>query len=139
MSRRIPREFVPCDVNMTSDPAVQRAGAMAELVYRRGLELVKRCRRDGQVFTGDLPVLAAGIPGQPARHADALARENLWEPIDGGWQITGWLKWNLSSAEIEEAVEQRRIGAIRTNHKRHQKQGISTVDTCPICTGEVSE
>lgn len=131
MARRIPGEFVPCDVNMSTDPAIMRAGAMAELLFRRGLEYAKKNSRDGDLYELDLPLIALGIP-KPAAAAEALVREGLWLQRKDGWQIRSYLKWNLSQEERAGKREQNRVGALKSNHK----QGRHSEDLnpeCPLC------
>ena len=86
MARRIPGEFVPCDVNLSSDPAIMRAGPMAELLFRRANEHAKRAARDGVIYKVELPLVAHGMT-RSERLADALVANNLW--IDEGehWAI----------------------------------------------------
>ena len=74
MARRIPGEFVPSDVNLANDPAIMRAGAWAELLFRRANEYAKRMKRDGVIHRCDLSVISIGITGRAANHADALVR-----------------------------------------------------------------
>lgn len=128
MARRIPGIFVPCDVNLTSDPAIMAAGPMAELVFRRANEYVKKNHRDGQVLTHDLPVIAIGIPS-PAKLAARLVDVGLWEKNPKGWLIRSYLKWNLSEAEQAEERVQKRVGAAKTNHKK----GLHKEEPDPIC------
>ena len=134
MGRRIPGEFVPSDVNLANDPDVMRAGALAELLFRRANEHAKKCNRDGDIYEIELPIICHGIPGKPANHAAALVREGLWECRAGGWLIRSFLKWNLSQAEQVEEKERKRLGAMKTNHRKHAEIDPS----CPICKGEVT-
>ncbi len=134
MARRIPGEFVPCDVNLVSDPAVMRAGALAELVFRRATEYAKRNDRDGDIYPMDIGLICNGIPGRPAQHVAALLREGLWETSGEGWQIRSFLKWNLSQAEQREEKDRKRLGAHRSNHKQGQHD-TSPHPECPDCGG----
>ena len=61
MGRRIPKEFVPLDLNLPSDAAIRRAGPDAELLYIRGLIYLKRTGSDGFIPAYDLPALAVGL------------------------------------------------------------------------------
>ena len=133
MARRIPGIFVPLDMNLPHDDAIRSAGPWAELLYVRGIAYAKRCGRDGSIPKYDLPVVAIGIPGNAKTHAAALVTHGLW--IDGGdqWSIRSWLKWNLSLEEQAAEKEAKRLGAIKTNHKKHTEP----VDSCPICRGEM--
>lgn len=133
MARRIPGEFVPSDVNLVDDPSIMRAGAMAELLFRRANEHAKRTHRDGLIYAIELTKLCHGIPGRATNHADALVREGLWDQSGADYVIRSFLKWNLSQEEQSEAKRQKQIGAIKTNHKKHTEKESS----CPICRGEM--
>ena len=130
MARRIPGEFVPCDVNLSSDPAIMRAGPMAELLFRRANEHAKRAARDGVIYKVELPLVAHGMT-RPERLADALVANNLW--IDEGelWSIRSFLKWNLSQAEQQAEREKKQAAAILGNHKKHHQTERSA--DCPHC------
>lgn len=121
MARRIPGEFVPSDVNLANDPAIMRAGPLAELVFRRANEYAKRNDRDGSIYRVELGVITFGIPGKPAVHADALVREGLWEQCGADYRIRSFLKWNLSQDEQAEDRDKKRAAAILTNHRRYHK------------------
>ena len=130
MARRVPGEFVPCDVNLSSDPAIMRAGPMAELLFRRANEHAKRAARDGVIYKVELPLVAHGMT-RPERLADALVANNLW--IDEGehWSIRSFLKWNLSQAEQQAEREKKQAAAILGNHKKHHQTERSA--DCPHC------
>lgn len=129
---KVPGEFVPCDVNLANDPAIMRAGASAELLFRRANEYVKRVNRNGHLERVELSTVALGIPGRATTHADALVREGLWEPTDNGWMIRSFLKWNPPLEVQAEMRAQRRTGAAITNHKKGAHAG--RVDAgCPLC------
>jgi hypothetical protein len=136
MVRRIPGEFVPADVNLANDPAIMRAGPLAELMFRRANEYAKRNDRDGVICGVELGVIAFGIPGRPIAHAEALVREGLWEQSGDDYVIRSFLKWNMSQVEQAEDKEKKRLAAILTNHKRyHHKEPQAD---CPHCM-EVAE
>ncbi len=131
MAKSIPGEFVPCDVNLSSDPAIMRAGPMAELLFRRGNEHAKRTDRDGILYSIELPLIAHGIP-KPAQCAAALVREHLWVAHDEHWEIRSFLKWNLSQDEQSAKREANRIGALKSNHKQGRHSEERSPD-CPLC------
>lgn len=137
MARRIPGEFVPSDVNTANDPDIMRAGAWAELLFRRANEYAKRNHRDGVIYDVELAIIAHGIPGRPATHAAALVREGLWDCIEGGWSIRSFLKWNLSQIEQADERAKKRAGAAITNHKRGAHVDRSDHE-CPLCQQEVT-
>jgi len=132
MARRIPGEFVPCDVNLANDPDIMRAGPWAELLFRRANEYAKRNNRDGTLHEVELGVIAFGIPGKACNHAGALVREGLWEVTPTGWLIRSFLKWNMSQVEQEKERERKRLGALRTNHKKGQHAEDKHAE-CPDC------
>ncbi|MGV8972229.1 MAG: hypothetical protein ACOH10_07890 [Rhodoglobus sp.] len=133
MSRRIPGQFVPADVNTANDPAIMAAGPMAELIYRRANEYVKKNHRDGVVYSLDLPIIGNAIPNA-TKHAARLVCVGLWDATPDGWAIHSWLKWNLSLIEQAEQKARNAEGALLTNHKldRHKKARKG----CPLCEQE---
>lgn len=131
-----PSVYVPLDANYARDPRIRRAGPDAELLYLRSLAYAKAGETDGFVHDYDLEVVAVGLSRVGQRVA-ALVREKAWEEREGGWFICGWFKWNKSTAQLRNDKERRRIGASRTNHKRHIANGEPVVGWCPVCTGEV--
>ncbi len=131
MARRIPGEFVPSDVNLANDPAIMRAGPMAELLFRRANEYAKRNDRDGTIHAVEIGVIAFGMPGKATTHAAALVREGLWETRESGWYIRSFLKWNLSQEEQSDDRERKRAAAQLTNHKRYHAEKPQA--DCPHC------
>ena len=131
--RKIPREFVPSDINTQFDPKVMTAGPYAELIFRRGNEHSKRANRDGVLMRSDLPVVCQGISASQ-RHIAALVDAGLWEEISGGWRIVAWRKWNLTEAEQAEVRAARSAAA----HVSHHRRGLheTPVDECPECQKE---
>lgn len=131
--KRIPGVWVPSSVDTMFDPSVQRVGPMAELIFRRGNEHSKRLGRDGELFTGDLPLIAIGVPGNPTKHAAALVREGLWEVTVDGWRIRSWLTWNLTVDEAKDRADTRRKSSKLGNHKRwHEREG-GWDESCEHC------
>lgn len=131
MARKIPREFVPLDLQLPRDPAIRRAGPTAELLFIRGLIYLKASNSDGFIPEFDLPVVGVGIPAT-AKAAGALVDAGLWQPSPGGWLCRSWLKWNLSEAEKVEEREQRKLGALKSNHKQG-RHADSAMPDCPMC------
>lgn len=130
MGRRIPGEFVPCDVNLSSDPSIMRAGPMAELLFRRANEHAKRAARDGVIYKIELPLVAHGMT-RPERLAEALVANKLWVDEGEHWLIRSFLKWNLSQAEQQVEREKKQAAAILGNHKKHHQSERSA--DCPHC------
>lgn len=137
------RFYVPLDVNYQLDDKIMCAGHVAECLYIRSLAYAKRAGTEGSLKRSQLPALALGLPGRPAKHADTLVNVGLWDLDDGGggWYITGWLNHNLSNADLAEQKAKIKAKSIAGNHKRHHvDKGIVDVD-CELCrppTGEPS-
>ncbi len=135
MARRIPGQFVPLDVNLPSDPKLRRAGPDAELLFIRGLLYIKRTGSDGFIPEYDLPAAAVGCRNVKAA-TEALVAVGRWEATsqDGnpGWLCGTWLKWNMSQEEIEAAKQEKRLGALKTNHGKGQHTE-GPVPGCPDC------
>lgn len=135
MPARIPGEFVPLDVYYLRDPAIQRAGPDAELLYIRALAHAKAIPAgDGQITRFDLAAFSVGLKNVPARIA-ALVREQLWTETTDGWAIRSWSKWNRSAEEIEADKQRKREGALKTNHDRYHQDDRRP--DCPLCQPEV--
>lgn len=132
MAKRIPREFVPLDLNLPRDPAIRRAGPDAELLFIRGLIYLKQSDLDGVIPEFDIDVVSVGLRNV-RRAVDSLVAQGLWEKRPGGWHVRSWLKWNLSQAEQADKKQKARIGALKTNHSqgRHEEPN----EECPLCQG----
>lgn len=130
MARKIPREFVPLDLNLPRNPAIRHAGPDAELLFVRGLIYLKSTGKDGVIPEFDLDVVAAGLRNVK-RSAEILVAQGLWARCPGGWEVPSWLSWNKSQAEIAEDKEAKRQAAILTNHRRFHKAEASP--DCPHC------
>ena len=136
MARSAPSVYVPLDVNFMRDPRIRRAGPDAELLYIRSLAYAKGGETDGFVHDYDLEVIAVGLRNVPTRVA-ALVREKAWEEREGGWFITGWFNWNESVATLRDQKRRKAIGAAKTNHDKHTKDGVQFRAGCLVCMGEV--
>jgi hypothetical protein len=138
MARRIPFEFVPSDVNTRSHPQVRQAGCLAELLFRRGNEHIKATHRDGVLYKFDLEVFGVGIDGDLKTHARRLVKVGLWEDQGEVWFVPGYLRVNHSQAEIAEAKDSKRLGAMLTNHRKGL-HGSEPDPRCPKCQEEGAE
>lgn len=92
------------DINLPKDKAIRRAGAMAELLYIRGILLSKEILSDGEIDRSQLSLCAIGIPGSAEKHARSLVDAGLWEATAHGWRIPShkWAKWQITAFEVEE-------------------------------------
>lgn len=133
MARTTPGNYVPLDVNYARDAAVRAAGEAAELLYVRGLAYCKSARSDGFVPEYDLPVVAVGLRLVPRRVA-ALVSHGLWRPVDGGWIVRSWTKWNKPASTEEAFIEGQAKYGTKGNHERwHVGRGV-TDPTCVHCS-----
>ena len=130
MAEKIPGEFVPLDVNYSHDRSIRQAGAMAELLYIRGITYARRMYKitSGLIPDYDLATVAVGI-SNPKKHASALVREHLWISVKGGWRVRSFEKWN---PEIDRAAQS--TGGALGNHNRWHADGKWSPD-CAFCSG----
>jgi|SRR5882757_1884183 len=120
---KLPGPYVPLDVHYARDEAIRRAGEAAELLYLRALAYSKGHFKDGVVPDYDLAVVAVGMRGVQAR-VDALVQEELWLPIDGGWQIRSWHLWNETSDQT--AAKKKRAAERQSAKRERDKQNPVT-------------
>lgn len=137
MAKAPPGVYVPLDINYLRDPKIRRAGHEAELLFVRSLAHCKGAKTDGIIYDFDLDVVAVGLPRVRAR-VDALVKVGLWEPVEGGWRITSWQKWNPLTADLRDLKERQRLAALATNHKRHHVDKGEFSKSCPYCLKAVS-
>lgn len=104
--------YLPLSVDFCSNPRLLRAGERAGWLYIAAALLSKRVMSDGFIEEVQLPTL--GLKGVRAR-ADALVREGLWERVNGGYQIVGYLDRNPSRDQI---LEDRKAEAERKRQAR---------------------
>jgi len=132
--------FTPLHVDYQSDPKIIEAGHVAEVLFVRSLAMSKRLLSDGVVKRVQLPSLCLGLPGRPQTIVAALVSVGLWTEIDGGWQITNWLKWNPTAASLQAKAARKRASGLRANHERwHVGPNGKSSDTCSICYPDPSE
>jgi hypothetical protein len=130
---RIPGQFVPLDVNYLRDRSIRRAGPDAELLYIRSLAHAKAGGTEGFIGDFDLEVVAVGLRNTP-RRVSALVREELWVPVDDGWRIRSWEKWNATNEQVTAEKNAKRAAAIKTNHERWHVDSDRTDPRCPHCS-----
>ena len=132
--------FTPLHVDYQSDPKIIEAGHVAEVLFVRSLAMSKRLLSDGVVKRVQLPSLCLGLPGRAQTIVAALVGVGLWTEIDGGWQITNWLKWNPTAASLQAKAARKRASGLRANHERwHVGPNGKSSDTCSICYPDPSE
>lgn len=127
------RFYVPLDVNYQTDHKILSAGHIAECLYVRGLAAAKRSTSEGQIRHSQLPVLALGLPGKPAKHAAKLVEVGLWDEVEGGWYIAGWLKHNMTNDDLAEQKLKYKARSQAANHKKyHVGRGVAEPE-CELC------
>ena len=129
--------FVPLSCGFLDDMEVNDCSPLAQLVYIRALLHAKRAATDGLVTLRQ-------ITGALYPHVDAddvlgaagqLCNRGLWEQTDhpDRYQISAWLKHNVSAWERSEERSAKRKGALMTNHKKGLHDDKPVVD-CPDCS-----
>lgn len=131
-------EWVKLHTRYYLDRAVLRAGEPAEVLFTRSLAYAGDQESDGFIPAEALAMLA---PKKGSTRAAALVREGLWDVVDGGWQIPGWVKHQVT---VERLEQQREAGRERVaRHRARQKTGRNAVTNGVgnevVRSGEVEE
>lgn len=90
-------------------PKLLAAGEAAEVLWARALDYTAEHGTEGKIPTG-APGLICPIRTQA--RIDALVKNKLWEPIDGGWLIHNYLVRNRT--ELEKAARREAISKARS-------------------------
>lgn len=114
MARKL---FVPVEVDYYQNEKFEGLPETAEVLWVRALAYAKERRTDGKLTIGQLRFL--GLDGLEER-IQALCAAKLWNVVDGGWEISGFLKRNRSAAEIEEISEKRRKAGAKSKQSAEQ-------------------
>lgn len=118
-----------CDLSSTD--------AMA--VFLLGIPIAKERRRDGEIDLRDFLKPLHGKLDMTALEMIAmeLVTAGFWLHAGGlKYIVRSYTRWNESNEEQAVAKEQKRLGAMRTNHKRGRHP--SPVAGCPDCELAVS-
>lgn len=81
-----------------SDPAIQKIGVKGEVLFMRGLAYSALADTDG--FIPDTQVRCFNLPGVADLVAKLVAAE-LWETVDGGYQVKNWWAWQSPAYSAE--------------------------------------
>ncbi|GAA0704621.1 hypothetical protein GCM10010193_69520 [Kitasatospora atroaurantiaca] len=119
-----PGLYVPLDVNYVTDEGIRRAGPAAELLYIRALAYSKRTQSEGLLPDYDMPVISVGLP-QVRESIASLVEWELWTPVEGGWQIRSWQRWNETQ---KEAADKRQRAADRQRRSRERRARTPPAD-----------
>jgi hypothetical protein len=110
------------DLHFHSHPKILNAGNAAVGLYARALSYCADNLTDGFV-----PKRWAAMAGTPAT-CKKLESVDLWVKVEGGYQIPGYLKHNLSRAGIEARSERgRELADARWAKKRPQQTDENTM------------
>lgn len=124
---------VPLDVEYASDDAIIEVGAMAELLFIRGLAFCKRMLSDGHITTRQLPNVARGIR-EPRTAATKLVQSGLWTIHGDGWTVTNWLRYNTGRDDVIAGQEMAKENGARGNHLRwHMDDAGKLTNPSPKC------
>ena len=130
MARRSPHLYVTLDMSYADNIKIIRAGEAAELLYIRGLCLVKRQLSDGYIDAVQLPRL--GLSNVEER-AQRLVDVGLWDRMPAvedhtetmGYVVVGWLERNDTVEEItanrQKSIDAGRKGGIQSGKARRQQ------------------
>jgi len=121
MTRRL-GPYAPLSATYASDDALIAAGEKAELLFVRGLAFCSSADSDGYITDAQLiRVVGAGMR-DAMRRAEALVSHGVWDRVEGGYLIRGWLKWNKSSEERGRELRKdrdRKRGGIPKDSRRN--------------------
>lgn len=96
------------DDKFLMNPKVQSVGVHGMALYLAGLIYCNSNLTDGFIAISVLPMICGMAYQTPSRRiADRLVDANLWELVDGGYQIHDFLTFNKSKQEIELLNKQR--------------------------------
>ena len=113
MAMKRPGIYAPLSAYYFDDAAIMEVGEDAELLYVRMLAYASR-QMEFEGFISDRVILTrlgimpresgngtGNVPGTDAgSRAGLLAEYGLLTREEGGYRISGWLKWNKSAAEL---------------------------------------
>lgn len=123
MSRAATKIYVPLDVAFFDDARIVAAGEKAAWLYLNMLTKAKSLDSDGTLTRAQVARLA--VPGWQAR-LKALAEVGAVSVVGDDVLISGWLKWNESSADRRDRLEQHRQAKAEY---RARKQAVGSDET----------
>ena len=96
------------DDKFLMNPKVQTAGPLGMALYLAGLIYANANLTDGFIVESMLPVLCGMAYQTPSKGmAQVLVNLNLWEKVEGGYQIHDFLEFNKSREQIKTLNKQR--------------------------------
>ena len=104
------------DDNFLMNPKVQTAGPLGMALYLAGLIYANTNLTDGFIVERMLPVLCGMAYQTPNKGtAQVLVKLNLWEKVNGGYQIHDFLVFNKSREQIRLLNKQRAENGAKNN------------------------
>jgi hypothetical protein len=119
MARKKPGPYAPLSAHYADDDRIMAAGEEAELLYLRALAYCARTPKTEGHLTFAQVKTRLGLDGAESR-AETCAEVGLLTRTDSGYQITSWLKWNLSAEEVER---------VRTQDRNRKADTPTSADT----------
>ncbi len=96
------------DDKFLMNPKIQTAGPLGMALYLAGLIYANANLTDGFIVESMLPVLCGMAYQTPSKGmAQVLVNLNLWEKVEGGYQIHDFLEFNKSRDQIKTLNKQR--------------------------------
>ena len=96
------------DDKFLMNPKIQTAGPLGMALYLAGLIYANANLTDGFIVESMLPVLCGMAYQTPSKGmAQVLVNLNLWEKVEGGYQIHDFLEFNKSREQIKTLNKQR--------------------------------
>lgn len=124
-------DWVKLDVRFFHHPKVVQCSAVAQLAAVAGIAYCGANRTDGFIPAAALGMLTTAKV--TARHAAELVTVGLWEQVDGGWMVRGYLDAQRSREEAERRTRRESAGGTLGAHRRwHEKPGKAD-PACPHC------
>lgn len=114
-------DFVKLKTRYYRDIGILRAGEPAEVLFTRSMAWSGEQESDGFIPSEALPTI---ITRRAKARAAALVEQGLWEVVDGGWQIVGYPKHQITKERLDAKREAGRERVAR--HRRNQSGNAVT-------------
>lgn len=114
-------DWVKLTTDYYRDLAVATGTDATEVMWTRGLALAGELEQSGFIPDALLPSLSRR-PAQARRTANALVRADLWDRVEGGYQIVNFTRIN---EELERLVERKRRDRDRKRASRASQRTVS--------------
>jgi 5-methylcytosine-specific restriction endonuclease McrA len=98
--------WVRLDDQFTDHPKIVQAGPLAGWLFVCGLGYAARYLTDGSIPAAQVRRLADVEDAEPL--AARLVAAGLWEPVEGGYQVSSAIPWGIRRSEVYEEWAQMR-------------------------------